>query len=103
MNCPRQLTKQKRLFALLGWTYRRFTHVLTILSSIGVNTRNWMHVRSVTQSAKRYKIRQNDPSDVDGEHTQPKVTAKVLWYYPIMPRLERLFRNKTNAKLMRWH
>src|SRR6185436_14760168 len=48
-----QLTKPKRLFALLGWTYRRFMHVLMIVSSIVVNTRNWMHVLSVTQSGIR--------------------------------------------------
>ena len=52
-NCPLQHTKQKGLFALLGWTYIRFTHVLTIVSSIAVNTRNWMHVLSVTQSGIR--------------------------------------------------
>ena len=26
-----------------------------------------------------------------------------MWYSPIIPRLKRLFRNKDNAKLMRWH
>ena len=26
-----------------------------------------------------------------------------MWYFPIIPRLKRLFRNKANAKLMRWH
>ena len=50
---PPTLIKPKRLFALLGWTYRRFTRVLTIVSSIAVNTRNWMHVLSVTQSGIR--------------------------------------------------
>jgi hypothetical protein len=34
----------------------------------------------------RYKIRREDPGDVEGEH-----------------RLKRLFRNKEHAKLMRWH
>ena len=53
--------------------------------------------------AKWYKIRQNDPSDVDSEPARKKVPAKVMWYFPIMPRLKHLFRNKTNAKLMRWH
>ena len=48
-----QRTNEKRVFALLGWTYRRFTHVLTIVSSITVNMRNWMHVLSVTQSGIR--------------------------------------------------
>ena len=52
---------------------------------------------------KRYKIRQNDPGDIDGEPSKKKVPAKVMWYFPIMPRLKRLFRNKDHAKLMRWH
>ena len=26
-----------------------------------------------------------------------------MWYFPIIPRLKLLFRNKTNAKLMWWH
>ena len=53
--------------------------------------------------AKRYKIRQNDPGDVDGEPARKKVSAKVMWYFPIIPRLKHFFKNKTNAKLMRWH
>ena len=53
--------------------------------------------------AKRYKISQNDPGDVDSEAARKKVPAKVMWYFLIIPRLKRLFRNKTNAKLMRWH
>ena len=32
-----------------------------------------------------------------------RVPAKVMWYFPLIPRLKRLFKNKTNAKLMRWH
>jgi len=31
------------------------------------------------------------------------VPAKVMWYFSLIPRLKRLFMNKTNAKLMRWH
>ena len=57
--------------------------------------------------AKRHKIRQNDPGDIDGESVKKKVSkkvpAKVMWYFPIIPRLKRLFRNKDHAKLMRWH
>nr|DAA02079.1 TPA_exp: transposase [Oryza sativa Indica Group] len=26
-----------------------------------------------------------------------------MWYFPIIPRLRRLFRNKGNARMMRWH
>ena len=53
--------------------------------------------------AKWYKIRQNDPGDVDGETVKKKVPAKVMWYFPIIPCLKRLFRNIDHAKLMRWH
>jgi len=53
--------------------------------------------------ALRYKIRKDDPGDVEGERPRKRVPAKVMWYSPIIPRLKRLFRNKDNAKLMRWH
>jgi hypothetical protein len=55
--------------------------------------------------ALRYKIRKDDdPSALVG--TPPKTTkfpAKVMWYFPIIPHLKRLFRNKQHAKLMTWH
>ena len=51
----------------------------------------------------RYKIRKDDLGDIEGEHPRKRVPAKVMWYPPIIPHLKRLFRNKENAKLMRWH
>ena len=54
--------------------------------------------------ASRYKIRREDPGDVEGEERlRKKISAKVTWYAPIIPRLKRLFRNKDHAKLLRWH
>ena len=53
--------------------------------------------------ALRYKIRRDDPGDVEGERPRKRVPAKVMWYAPIIPRLKRLFRNKEHAKLLRWH
>src|SRR3954462_1137728 len=53
--------------------------------------------------ALRYKIRRDDPGDVEGERPRKRVAAKVMWYAPIIPRLKRLFRNKEHAKLLRWH
>jgi hypothetical protein len=53
--------------------------------------------------ALRYKIRHDDPDDVDGEVIKKKIQAKVIWYFPIIPHLKRLFRNKSHAKLMRWN
>ena len=54
-------------------------------------------------SALRYKIRKDDPADVEGERPRKRVPAKVMWYSPIIPHLKRLFRNKENAKLMICH
>ena len=60
---------------------------------------------SVRYALLRYKIRQDDPGDLEGddEHPRKRVPAKVMWYAPIIPRLKRLFRNKEHAKLLRWH
>ena len=53
--------------------------------------------------ALRYKIRRDDPGDVDGEPPRKRVPAKVMWYAPIIPWLKCPFRNEEHAKLMRWH
>jgi hypothetical protein len=56
-------------------------------------------------TACRYKIRQDDPGDIEGDDEPPrkKVPAKVMWYAPIILRLKRLFRNNEHARLLRWH
>jgi hypothetical protein len=51
----------------------------------------------------RYKIRRDDPGDVEGEPPRKRVPAKVMWYAPIVPRLKCLVRNKEHARLLRWH
>ena len=37
-------------------------------------------------TALRYKIRRDDPGDVEGERPRKRVPAKVMWYAPIIPR-----------------
>jgi hypothetical protein len=52
--------------------------------------------------ASRYKIRRDDPSDVEGEERpRKKIPAKIMWYAPIIPRLKRLFTNRDHVKLLR--
>ena len=50
--------------------------------------------------ASWYKIRRDDPGDVEGDDERPRkrIPAKVTWYAPIIPRLKCLFRNKEHAK-----
>jgi hypothetical protein len=50
-----------------------------------------------------YKIRGDDPGDVEGEPPRKRVPAKVMWYAPIIPQLRSLFRCKEHAKLLQWH
>jgi hypothetical protein len=54
--------------------------------------------------ALRYKIRRDDDpgAPVGTPPKMTKVPAKVTWYFPRIPRLKCLFRNKENAKLMTW-
>nr|AAK92605.1 Putative transposable element [Oryza sativa Japonica Group] len=49
--------------------------------------------------ASRYKC--GDGDDEGGN--KKRVQVKVVWYFPIIPRLERMYANKKHAKLMRWH
>ena len=53
--------------------------------------------------ASRYKIRRDDPGDVEGERPTKEIPAKIMWYAHIIPRLKHLLKNKDHAKLLRWH
>jgi len=54
--------------------------------------------------ASRYKIRRDDPGDVEREERpRKKIHTKVMWYAPIIPHLKCLSRNKDHAKLLQWH
>ncbi|XP_076925784.1 uncharacterized protein LOC143588741 [Bidens hawaiensis] len=52
--------------------------------------------------ASRYK-RKNETDEVDDDVTKNEPPAKILWYFPIIPRLRRLFANEKEAKLLRRH
>ncbi|XP_048432154.1 uncharacterized protein LOC103942047 [Pyrus x bretschneideri] len=45
----------------------------------------------------RYKITNAEDS------SRKKVAAKVMWYFPLKPRLQRFFMSKHMAEHMRWH
>ncbi|WVZ84511.1 hypothetical protein U9M48_031540, partial [Paspalum notatum var. saurae] len=49
----------------------------------------------------RYK-KKDRPEELEGKEKK-KIPAKVFWYFPVIPRLERLFANPAHAKLLRWH
>ncbi|GJZ50111.1 hypothetical protein Tco_0604301 [Tanacetum coccineum] len=49
----------------------------------------------------RYKRKKDTPLNHDVTNNGPP--TKILWYLPINPRLERLFSNEKDEKLLRWH
>ncbi|CAN6348132.1 unnamed protein product [Urochloa humidicola] len=51
-------------------------------------------------SCARYKTRQYEPIEAVDENSKKKIPTKVIWYFPLIPHLKRLFRNKEHAKLM---
>lgn len=46
----------------------------------------------------RWKISEKDPTGA-----KRKIPHKVLWYFPLKPRLQRLFMSSKTASLLRWH
>ena len=100
-NCLPQHMKPNSLFALKDWKCRRYMYAPNDCILYRGEYEN-LDAFPVC-SALRYKIRKDDPGDVEGEHPRKRVPAQVMWYSPIIPRLKHLFRNKDNAKLVRWH
>ena len=48
-----------------------------------------------------YKLKQKD-DDIIEEIEKHGPTMKVMWYFPIIPRMKRLFANPNDAKNLRW-
>jgi hypothetical protein len=44
-----------------------------------------------------------DEDDMGENKNVKRVSAKVAWYFPIIPHLRRLFMNKANDELLQWH
>ncbi|GJW55620.1 uncharacterized protein Tco_0099705 [Tanacetum coccineum] len=71
---------------------------LTILSAMADDKD--LHVCKVCKTSRYVQIKQKGPNGVVTKNGPP---AKLLWYFPIIPRLERLYADAKEAKLLRWH
>ena len=90
----------KQLVYPLGLEVKRYKHAPTIASSTEASTRIWMHVPYAVHCVTRLE---KMILEMSRETPWKRVPAKVMSYSHIIPCLKRLFRNKDNAKLMRWH
>src|SRR6185312_11159377 len=83
MNCLPQRMKPNNLFALWDWKCKRYMHAPNDCILYRGEYEN-LDACPVC-SALRYKIRKDDPGDVEGEPPRKRVPAKVMWYLPIIP------------------
>jgi hypothetical protein len=45
----------------------------------------------------------DDKNDSDKDNKKIKILALVMWYLPVINRLNRVFSNPRDVKLVRWH
>ncbi|KAD6454309.1 hypothetical protein E3N88_09015 [Mikania micrantha] len=93
-----------------GWSDKSFTDLLVILhdmlpdgNELPISTKEFeKEHKCVICGASRYK-RKKETDDMDDDVTKNGPPNKILLYFPIIPRLKRLFSNENEAKLLRWH
>jgi hypothetical protein len=96
---PRSTTKAKKILCPIELKYEKI-HVCPNDCIIywGKHKNN---ISCPTCDTSRYK--KIDNLEELGSNEKKKIPAKVFWYFPVIPRLERLFANPASAKLLRWH
>ncbi|GJZ99266.1 hypothetical protein Tco_0671817 [Tanacetum coccineum] len=96
---PTSTYQAKKLMCLFGLEVKRINACLKdiILYRKGYKDLHKCHVCKVS----RYK--DTTLTEFDEDVTKNGPAAKVLWYFPIIPRLKQLYSNPKNEKLLRWH
>ncbi|XP_021846453.2 uncharacterized protein [Spinacia oleracea] len=56
-----------------------------------------------TSRWKNVKEKEGDVREKDKEACKKGVAAKVMWYFPLIPRLKRIYMSSKTAEDMRWH
>ncbi|XP_066161406.1 uncharacterized protein [Oryza sativa Japonica Group] len=89
--------KRSKYYVRWAWRSEEFMHVRTTAFCITRNTLTWMSALSVGhQDTNEQRVKVKEVSQRGGP-------AKVVWYLPIAERMKRMFANKEQAKLVRWH
>nr|XP_043625447.1 uncharacterized protein LOC122596867 [Erigeron canadensis] len=82
-----------------NWSDKSFKELLKVFHDM-LPVGNKLPV-SLYETKKMYERKKQ--TKVSGNVTKNGPPAKVLWYFPIIPRLKRLFASPEDAKLLRWH
>ncbi|XP_074336927.1 uncharacterized protein LOC141674102 [Apium graveolens] len=104
VNLPSSFKVAKNMIRKLGLDYQKI-HACPndCMMYWGENLNLTKYKISGVSSWKLPKNRTDAPVSPDLEEKKSKVPAKVLRYFPLKPRLQRLFMCKDYSKLMTWH
>ncbi|CAN6679978.1 unnamed protein product [Malus baccata var. baccata] len=92
---PESCYKAKKLINDLGLTYVKIDACPNDCMIYWKDTSD-LTVCSVCGES-RYKVTNG------ADRSRKKIAAKVMWYFPLKPRLQRFFMSKHTAEHMRWH
>ncbi|XP_062020749.1 uncharacterized protein LOC133737149 [Rosa rugosa] len=93
---PCSLYQTKKLITGLGLTYQKIDACPNDCILYWKDTANLEYCPSCGES--RYLV-----DTIDDNNQTRKVSAKILRYFPIIPRLQRLYMSRVTSKFMSWH
>ncbi|KAL3618473.1 hypothetical protein CASFOL_037555 [Castilleja foliolosa] len=103
------ILKLYNLKAAHGWTDRSFTALLDIrIYSLTIMC-FLIRIHACPNDCVLYRNEYEsldycpNPSCRQPRYQREGVAAKVVWYFPIIPRFKRMFSNASEAKNLRWH
>ncbi|CAN6568406.1 unnamed protein product [Malus baccata var. baccata] len=92
---PESCYKAKKLINDLGLTYVKIDACPNNCMIY------WKETAELTACSVCGESRYKNVNEEDG--SRKKIAAKVMWYFPLKPRLQRLYMSKHTAEHMRWH
>ncbi|XP_057756486.1 uncharacterized protein LOC130975764 [Arachis stenosperma] len=105
-NLPTSFYEAKKMIKLLGLGYEKI-HACPNNCMLFWGKDNEKKNKCVVCNASRYKVEENTSSNTEVVETsqdqKKKIPAKMLRYFPLTPRLRRLYMSSKTARLMRWH
>nr|XP_043619752.1 uncharacterized protein LOC122591556 [Erigeron canadensis] len=103
-SIPKSLYELRKIIRDLGLTYEKIDACPNDCMLYWNKNKN--KAKCDTCHMSRYKANENDSEDESvstTSNTDKKIGAKVLRYFPLIPRLQRLFMSSKTAASMRWH
>ena len=78
-------------------------HARIIVSCFVERMKIWTIVLNVEYQGTSIKKNGGDDGEDSMDERKKGTPRKVAWYFPLISKLQRMFANKKDAKLLRWH